>query len=158
MTAASPVAQSFPRAARLLRRADFQRVYEYGRRHFSPSFTAFYLLRSTEGEKEGGKYSGPRIGITVGRILGKAVQRVRIKRRVRNAVRLHLATLKIPVDVVINPKKSSLQVEFAQLAEEFDRTLQVVEQKAQPPDLNKPIPRGPKPGKPVGQRKSTEQR
>ncbi|PYX73212.1 MAG: hypothetical protein DMG72_13440, partial [Acidobacteria bacterium] len=54
----------FPRSARLLRHADFERVYK-GRRHFSPYMTVFYLRRD-QGE-------GPRVGFTVGRALGGAV-------------------------------------------------------------------------------------
>jgi len=34
-------AARFPRAARLLRHADFERVYKEGRRHFSASLTVF---------------------------------------------------------------------------------------------------------------------
>ena len=35
----------FPRTARLLRHADFERVYKQGRRHFSASMTVFYWQR-----------------------------------------------------------------------------------------------------------------
>lgn len=135
MSAASTPSQRFPRNVRLLRRADFQRVYEYGGRHFSDSMTAFYLLRDVNAsEGRTGSGSGPRIGITVGRVLGKAVERVRIKRRIRNAVRLHLASLQAPVDVVINPKRVVLKVEFTKLTDEIRRTFEVVKQKAKLPE------------------------
>ena len=137
MSAASTPSQRFPRNVRLLRRADFQRVYEYGRRHFSESMTVFYLLRAVSASGEDGNVSdpGPRIGITVGRVLGKAVERGRIKRRIRNAVRLHLSSLSVPVDVVINPKRIVLKVEFTKLTEEVRRTFEVVNQKAKLPDM-----------------------
>ena len=86
--------------------------------------TVFYLFRraiGSEGPADGGTAS-PRIGITVSRVLGKAVERVRIKRRIRNAVRLHLAMLKAPADLVINPKRAVLKVEFTKLEEEIQRT------------------------------------
>ena len=136
MSAASTPSQRFPRNVRLLRRADFQRVYEYGRRHFSESMTVFYLPRAVSASGEDGNVSdpGPRIGITVGRVLGKAVERGRIKRRIRNAVRLHLSSLSVPVDVVINPKRIVLKVEFTKLTEEVRRTFEVVNQKAKLPD------------------------
>ncbi|HET7892090.1 MAG TPA: ribonuclease P protein component, partial [Candidatus Sulfotelmatobacter sp.] len=35
----------FPRSSRLLRHADFERVYKQGRRHFSASMTVFYWPR-----------------------------------------------------------------------------------------------------------------
>ena len=132
MSAASTQSQRFPRAARLLRRSDFQQVYQHGRRHFSSSMTVFYLLRASSetgdaAEKTG---TGPRIGITVGRVLGKAVDRVRIKRRIRNAVRIHLGMLHVPADLVINPKRSALKVEFAKLTDEIRRTFEVVNGKA----------------------------
>ena len=100
----------FTRAARLLRHADFQRVYHDGRRHFAAHMTVFYLFRSGAG--------GARVGFTVGRALGGAVERNRMKRRLREAVRAHLGELAAPVDVVINPKKSLLAAEFPALLSE----------------------------------------
>src|SRR5438309_7271618 len=84
-----------PGTERLLRHADFERVYKLGRRHFSASMTVFYWPR-TEAGVAGAKSpaakaavaSGLRIGFTVGRALGGAVQRNRMKRRLREAVRL----------------------------------------------------------------------
>lgn len=110
----------FPRAARLLKHADFERVYKQGKRHFSSHMTVFYL-RQTEGRA--------RVGFTVGRVLGGAVQRNRIKRRLREAVRLRRAALKAPVDVVINPKKSVLAVEFPVVVEEVRQAFDVIAKK-----------------------------
>ena len=143
MNTASTPSQRFPRTARLLRRTDFQQVYDHGRRHFSDSVTVFYLLRSASSSENERDVSnlGPRIGITVGRVLGKAVERVRIKRRIRNAVRLHVAMLQGPVDVVINPKRAVLKVEFTKLTEEIRRTFEVVNQKAKMPDTARRAPR-----------------
>jgi len=111
---------TFPRAARLLKHADFERVYKQGRRHFSSHMTVFYL-RQTEGSA--------RTGFTVGRVLGGAVERNRIKRRMREAVRQHRAILKGAVDVVINPKKSVLTLEFSLVLEEVGRALDVIAKK-----------------------------
>lgn len=111
---------AFPRAARLLKHADFERVYKQGSRHFSSHMTVFYL-RQAEG--------GARTGFTVGRALGGAVQRNRIKRRMREAVRQRRSILKGPVDVVINPKKSVLKVEFPMLLEEVTRAFEVIARK-----------------------------
>jgi ribonuclease P protein component len=110
----------FPRAARLLKHADFERVYEQGRRHFSSHMTVFYL-RQSEGVA--------RIGFTVGRVLGGAVVRNRIRRRLREAVRLRRSLLQGTVDVVINPKKSVLTVAFASLLEEVSRAFEVIARK-----------------------------
>ncbi len=110
----------FPRAARLLKHSDFERVYQQGRRHFSSHMTVFYL-RQAQG--------GARIGFTVGRVLGGAVQRNRIKRRLRESVRLRRSVLKAAVDVVINPKKSVLTVGFPVLVEEVSRAFDVIVKK-----------------------------
>jgi ribonuclease P protein component len=114
---------SFPRAARLLKHADFERVYKQGRRHFSSHMTVFYL-RQAEGIGNGNNEA--RTGFTVGRVLGGAVQRNRIKRRMRNAVRQRRALLQGPVDIVINPKKSVLNVEFPILLEEVTRAFEMI--------------------------------
>jgi len=111
---------SFPRGARLLKHSDFERVYKQGRRHFSSHMTVFYL-RQAEG--------GARVGFTVGRVLGGAVQRNRIKRRLREAVRLRRSALQGPVDVVINPKKSVLTVEFPVVVEEVSRAFDLIAKK-----------------------------
>ena len=84
--------------------------------------TVFYLPQPQTPEA-----SGPRIGFTVGRVLGGAVQRNRIKRRLREAARLHLPELTARVDVVINPKKSVLTAEFGQIEAEVSRAFQVVQ-------------------------------
>ena len=123
-----PLRCHVPRAQRLLRRADFERVYKQGRRHFSASMTVFYLPRREE--KPGTKsVSGLRVGFTVARALGGAVQRNRIKRRLREAVRLSRSVEAADVDVVINPKKSLLAADFAALRNEVCRAFAVIEQK-----------------------------
>jgi ribonuclease P protein component len=111
---------AFPRTARLLKHSDFDRVYKQGRRHFSAHMTVFFLP-----QQEG----GARVGFTVGRVLGGAVQRNRIKRRLREAVRLCRSSLQNKVDVVINPKKSILTLEFTVVVEEVGRAFTVIARK-----------------------------
>jgi ribonuclease P protein component len=112
---------SFPRTLRLLRHADFERVYQLGRRHFSAHLTAFYLRRES-GE-------GLRVGFTVGRVLGGAVHRNRMKRRLREAVRLCRPKNMVAVDVVINPKKSLLTAEFENVLQEVARAFDTIGEK-----------------------------
>ncbi|HLH07579.1 MAG TPA: ribonuclease P protein component [Terriglobales bacterium] len=111
---------AFLRSSKLLKHGDFQRVYKNGRRHFSGLLTAFYLPRTSQ------VGDGPRIGTAVGRVLGGAVERNRIKRRMREAIRLHLAEMPFAVDVVINPKKNVLTAEFVEIEREVVRAFQVV--------------------------------
>ncbi|MFZ0420758.1 MAG: ribonuclease P protein component [Candidatus Sulfotelmatobacter sp.] len=135
----------FPRAARLLRHADFERVYKQGRRHFSASMTVFYWARPEAAGAEmqtktrAGAPSavaqgrsaphGLRVGFTVGRVLGGAVQRNRMKRRLREAVRMTLPAPGVAADVVINPKKGLLAADFVDVVNEVKRAFGVIEQK-----------------------------
>jgi ribonuclease P protein component len=113
------VSQSFPREARLLKHADFQVVYKQGRKHFSGNMTAFY--RENQGN------AGPRVGFTVGKVLGGAVDRNRIRRRMRSAVRNHLRELARPLDLVLHPRKSVLTLEFSQLDAEIMQVFAAVQ-------------------------------
>ena len=124
---AATAGAGFPRSARLLKHSDFERVYKQGRRHFSSHMTMFYLR---QGETPSPEQSA-RVGFTVGRVLGGAVERNRIKRRLREAVRLRRSALQDAgaVDVVINPKKSVLTLEFSVVLEEVGRALDVIAKK-----------------------------
>jgi ribonuclease P protein component len=115
----------FPKSHRLLRHSDFDRVYKQGRRHFAAHMTAFYLGRPDE------KLKGARVGFTVSKALGGAVQRNRIRRRLREAVRLGNFPIAIAVDVVINPKRSALTADFGDLQGEIAKAFQVIEKHLQ---------------------------
>jgi ribonuclease P protein component len=119
---------SDPRAGRRLRRPDFERVYKLGRRHFSESITVFYLERQA-GSDARASVPGMCVGFTVSRALGGAVQRNRIKRRLREAVRLTRPFPGGDVDVVINPKKVVLTVDFSVLLNEVGKAFVVIEKK-----------------------------
>ncbi|HEY6337315.1 MAG TPA: ribonuclease P protein component [Candidatus Sulfotelmatobacter sp.] len=119
----------FPRSGRLLRHADFERVYKLGRRHFSATITVFYLPRTVGVAGSSPVRSGPRVGFTVGRALGGAVVRNRMKRRLREAVRLARTGAVGDVDVVMNPKKGLLAAEFEAVVNEVRRAFVVIEKK-----------------------------
>jgi len=127
----STTPHAYSKAFRLLKHADYDRVYKQGRRHFSPLMTFFYTPRPSASDD-----AAPRVGITVGRALGGAVQRNRIKRRMREAVRAHLATLVatpgVGADIVINPKKVALVSEFERLKAEVARGFEQVRKQLAP--------------------------
>lgn len=118
---------AFPKSSRLLRHADFQRVYQTGRRQFTGNMTVFFLRRAASDDDY---RSSLRVGLTVGKVLGGAVDRNRIKRRMRAAVRSSWPAQKAPVDVVFNPRKSVLELPFAEVAQEVARGLQLAVQRA----------------------------
>jgi ribonuclease P protein component len=135
-------AARFPRTARLLRHADFERVYKQGRRHFSASMTVFYWSRPETDATPAGTPApqGLRVGFTVGRALGGAVQRNRMKRRLREAVRMTPPPAGVAADVVINPKRSLLATDFAAVRNEVSRAFAVIEQKLSHTPSEKPAP------------------
>lgn len=114
----------FPKSRRLLKHADFQRVYQHGRRQFTGNMTVFFLRRDPVLSSE------PRIGLTVGKVLGGSVERNRIKRRMREAVRLSAACCGGEIDVVFHPRKSVLTLDFRQLVSEVARGLRIAGERA----------------------------
>lgn len=115
--------KALPRSRRLLRHADFQRVYQQGQRHFAPHMTVFYCIRPDA--------DAPRIGFTVTRALGGAVVRNRIRRRLREAVRLLQPDEKLRADIVVNPKKSLLTADFADIQQEVKRAFEMIARKCE---------------------------
>ncbi len=88
-------------------------MYDRGRKVSNACFAAF--CASTP------EVEGPRIGFTTPRALGKAVVRNRIRRRVREAVRLRLDLLSPQWSIVINPRRKALDVPFPELEREVEK-------------------------------------
>lgn len=103
----------FPKSVRLLRSGDFRKVYDKGTRYTCPFFAAFCLADLAS--------PGPRVGFTTPRALGKAVVRNRLRRRLREAVRLELALLSNEWSIVFNPRRRTLDCVFTELQAEVRR-------------------------------------
>lgn len=98
--------------------------------------TVFYLRR--EGDQlQAQSASQCRFGFTIRKVLGGAVERNRMRRRLREAVRLQAAPPPNGFDVVINPKASLLSANFEELKAEVAKAFQVIQrsvaQEAGPP-------------------------
>ncbi len=101
-------------AGKLLRKAEFDAVYHAGKRRASSHFTVF--LKANDLPES-------RFGFSIKRTLGGAVVRNRIRRRVREMVRLKRTEIPTGWDIVIHPKSSVAEAPFAALAAELARLL-----------------------------------
>ena len=70
---------------------------------------------------------GPRVGLTTGKVLGKAVERNRIKRRLRDIVRRRVTIIEADLDIVLHPRKSVLTMDFAKLEGEVVRIFTTIQ-------------------------------
>lgn len=103
-----------------MKHADFQAVYQKGRKQFSGNLGLFFRERDD--------LAGPRVGFAVGKVLGGAVERNRIRRRLRAVVQRRLTDLARPVDVVMHPRRSVLDLDFAQLDREVKQLFAAIQQ------------------------------
>ncbi len=111
----TPNSFRFPKSARILRSSDFRKVYKDGVRFANPYFAAFCLEVARD------QSEGPRLGFTVPRAFGKAVSRNRAKRRLREALRVRLAEVGPQWDLVINPRRLTLEAKPDDLQRAVDR-------------------------------------
>ena len=103
-------------------------MYDEGVRFQTPYFAAF-CLRSSE--------PGPRIGFTTPRALGKAVVRNRIKRRLREQVRLELLpVLEADWWIVFNPRRTVVDATVAELKAAIEKLRVRLQRSSLPPSAD----------------------
>jgi ribonuclease P protein component len=107
---------TLPKHSRIVRTAEFKKVYQSGVRVTSRYFAAFCFSGSRDGSA-----LPARCGFTLPKALGRAVTRNRIRRRLREAVRTHLGQLPAGWLIVFNPRRSALEAPFEELANEVGR-------------------------------------
>lgn len=95
---------------RLKKQADFQRLFNKGKRAFTPALTVLY--RPSEKMV---------MGISIGKKHGKSVQRNRIKRLLREAFRAVQGEMRGTYSIVLVPKVSE---EYS--VKEFERQLRCI--------------------------------
>ena len=83
--------------------------------------------------------AGPRVGLTVPKVLGKAVDRNRIKRRMRDIVRRRALLVTANVDVILHPRRSALSIEFKKLEDEVVRIFCSVQRAIEKADRMKAV-------------------
>ena len=108
-------ANRFPKGARLLRTADYRKVYAQGRRRNLDWLMAVLLPSNLEQS---------RVGFTLPGSFGSAVERNRTKRRLREVVRRNWAELGPGWDIVLQPRRTALALEFSEIEETVRRLFQ----------------------------------
>jgi ribonuclease P protein component len=111
---------------RLRKRADFLGVATGPR---APA--AAFVLQARARDDTG----PPRVGYTVSKKVGNAVERNRVRRRLREIVRLSDAARLTPGnDYVLVGRRAALNLPFARLVEDFRQALERVHQQRRAPD------------------------
>jgi len=104
------------KAGKLAQKAQFDAVYRAGKRRSSSHFTAFVKANNLPQS---------RFGFSIKKALGGAVVRNRIRRRLREVVRLHREEIPSGWDIVIHPKSSVAKAPLEALAADFLRLLKL---------------------------------
>jgi ribonuclease P protein component len=107
--------QRFRGHQRIRRRADYQQVYDHGRKAHGRYLTTFALPRQG---------SCTRLGIAATRKLGGAVDRNRAKRLLREIFRRNPAPPGL--DIVVIPRRTLIDAAFSRLEADYLATLERV--------------------------------
>jgi len=111
---------AFGQEHRLVRRADFTRVYGQGRKAYGHFVAIFALKRPDAGEEPLEPW---RLGITATRKSGKAVDRNQQRRRIREFFRLHQHVLPPGWDFVVNTRRSLNEAGHLEFQKDMERAL-----------------------------------
>ncbi len=106
--------ESFPRANRLCKSAEFRRVFARGKRIAAGYFVVYSMPNHL---------LTPRLGIQVRAKLGPAFKRNYIKRVVREAFRKMKTEFRQPVDLIFIAEKGILELNYTQVVNEFRKAL-----------------------------------
>jgi ribonuclease P protein component len=112
---------------RLRQRADFVAAAA-GRKVATAAFVLQVLGRGDRGPT--------RLGFTVSRKVGTAVERNRVRRRLREAVRLAESGLRAGHDYVLIGRRAALKLSFDRMVEELKMALQRLESRPSRPDIS----------------------
>ncbi len=115
---------------KLLKRREFQAVSSKGVRHHGANFTLQLRLRSDA--------PGPRLGFTVTKKEGGAVERNRIRRRLKEAARLAGPGEVPPCDAVLLGRRAALDAPFQTLVADIKQALVTAVRRASAPRRRAP--------------------
>jgi ribonuclease P protein component len=101
------VAQSMQRNMRLRKKQDFARVYRQGQSFANAQFVVYWRKQTTPGQF--------RVGVSASSKLGGAVVRNRIRRRVKEIVRLNADKLQDAYDLILIVRKPALTLKYKEM-------------------------------------------
>ncbi len=117
---------SLPKPHRLRRRQDFQKVYQYGKRHQQVHLTLRSLRYLASSPTE--NLPATRFGISVSqKVSKKAVVRNLLKRQVKAALRQLLPQITSGWSVVIGVRPSAQGCEYVEILRELEQLLTAAE-------------------------------
>ena len=112
---ATPASECFGREDRILKRADYQRCYREGARHFAKLLTV-HVHSSLSGR--------PRLGVTATRKVGGSVVRQKLRRRTREIYRRWEGRGSLPaVDIVVHLRPQAAGSSFEELRHQIEHIL-----------------------------------
>ncbi|MDF2647800.1 MAG: ribonuclease [Paenibacillus sp.] len=95
------------RELRLTRREDFNKVYRFGKSNANFQFVVYSLPQS--------KIERFRVGISVSKKIGNAVVRNRIRRVVKEIIRLNAGRIRLHCDIVVIARKPVADMEYKEM-------------------------------------------
>jgi len=101
----------FPRAHRLRKSGEFKAVFSKGKKVIT-STLVFHAMPTD--------LDHPRLGLAVSRKVGKAVKRNKVKRRIREAFRHCSGSFPASFDLVVYPRKGTLEKHFGDYVDAFE--------------------------------------
>lgn len=104
----------FPKSERLLKKKEFQRVFDEGRTFRNNELLVYALPNGMDKS---------RLGLIVGKKAGNAVTRNRIKRILREAFRLNKGLLRAGIDLILIPRPGLTSPTLSTIEDGFKRLL-----------------------------------
>lgn len=115
---------SFPKHFHLRRPSEFRLLYGQGRKKHSRGFILFCHPNQKD---------HPRLGLSVGRKYGNAVRRNRIKRLIRESLRLNWRSWHLAgSDVVVIAKKGAADYRMNDVTDELSKTIKMITRSRRP--------------------------
>ncbi|WP_100065410.1 ribonuclease P protein component [Miniphocaeibacter massiliensis] len=101
---------------RLRSNRDFRKVYKKGKGYFNKHFTI--IIRKN-------KLQGSRVGFSITKKHGNAVERNKLKRRLKEIVRHNFNLIKEGYDIVVIPKQNTKNLSYQELEKSATHLLKI---------------------------------